>query len=172
MAEPKKSPERTRHPDLWVVEAVRWEFREHESEYQRLFAKKGDKGPGVQLGEQIGAIEVTDRAFAIAVAHHFLDRYAEEAAGRMSLEIHVHPPEKDVEDESAYRVTEEVLEQARKLGVEGDVEAEIKRMARDATPYTHPRANLRHGPYALKVEGNDVVWIGLVDPLRPPRKRK
>ena len=170
MAEPKKSPERTRHPDLWVVEAVRWEFREHESEYQRLLAKKRDKGPGVQLGQQIDRAEVPDRPYAVAIARHLLDRHAEEAAGRMSLEIHIHPPKKDIEDESAYRVTDEVLEQARQLGIEGDVEAEIKRMARDGTPCTHPRANLRHGPYALRLEANDVVWIGLVEP--PPRSRK
>jgi hypothetical protein len=161
---PKTRPERTRHPTLWTVEALRWEFREHETEYDRLLAKKGEKGPGVQLGQQIGAIEVTDRAFAIAVAHHFLDRYAEEAAGRMSLEIHVHPPERDVEDEDAYRVSDEVLEQARKLGLEGDVEQQVKRMARDGTrDYTHRKANLRHGRFILKVEGNDVTWIGLVD---------
>jgi hypothetical protein len=172
MAEPKNIPERTRHPDLWVVEAVRWEFREHESEYQRLLAKKRDKGPGVQLGQQIDRAEVPDRPYAVAIAHHLLDRHAEEAAGRMSLEIHIYPPEKDIEDESAYRVTDEVLEQARQLGIEGDVEAEIKRMARDGTPYTHPRANLRHGPYALRIEANDVVWLGLADAPGGRRKPK
>ena len=119
MLAPKKRPERSRHPTLWTVEAVRWEFREHETEYQRLLAKKGEKGPGVQLGQQINVVEVTDRAFAIAVAHHFLDRHAEEAAGRMSLEIHVHPPEQDVEDESAYRVSDEVLVRARPAGARG-----------------------------------------------------
>jgi hypothetical protein len=152
------------------VEAVRWEFREHETEYDRLLARKGEKGPGVQLGQQIGAIDVEDREFAIAIGRHFLDRFAKEAAGRMSLEIHIHPPGKDVEDENAYQVTDEVLEQARKLGLDGDVEQQIKRMARDGTPYTHPRANLRHGRFVLKVEGNDVTWIGLVD--TPGRGRK
>ena len=140
-----------------------WEFREHASEYQRLLARKREKGPGVQLGERIDRAEVPDRPNAVAIAHRLLDRYAEEAAGRMSLEIHVHPPEKDIEDESAYRVTDQVLEQAHKLGVEGDVEQQVKRMARDGTPYTHPKANLRHGRFILKVEGNDVTWIGLVD---------
>ena len=44
-------------------------------------------------------------------------------------------------------------------------------MAKDATPYyAHRKANRRHGQFALKVEGNDVVWIGLVDPPRTPRK--
>jgi hypothetical protein len=163
VSEPKKRPERTRHPTLWTVEAVRWEFREHETEYQRLLAKKGEKGPGVQLGQQIAAVNVEDRALAIAIGRHFLHRFAEEAAGRMSLEIHIHPPEKDVEDESVYQVTDEVLEQARQLGLEDDVEAQIKRMARNGTPYEHPKANLRHGRFILKVEANDVVWLGLAD---------
>jgi hypothetical protein len=65
-----------------------------------------------------------------------------------------------------------VLEQGRRLGLEGDVEAQIKRMARDGTPHTHPSANLRHGRFILKVEGNDVTWIGLVDAPRTTRKRK
>ena len=170
MSESKTRPERTRHPTLWTVEAVRWEFRQHRSEYERLLAKKGEGGPGVQLGERIAGVDLEDRELALAIAHHFLDRYAEEAAGRMSLEIHIHPPEKDIEDENAYRVTDEVLEQARQLGLEDDAEAQIKRMARDGTPYTHPRANLRHGRYALRIEANDVVWLGLAD--APGGRRK
>jgi hypothetical protein len=98
---------------LWTVEVVRWEFREHETEYQRLLAKKGEKGPGVQLGQQIAAVEVEDRELAIVIGRHFLHRYAEEAAGSMSLEIHIHPPEKDLGDESASRASDKVLEQAR-----------------------------------------------------------
>jgi hypothetical protein len=172
MPAPKKRSERTRHPTLWAVEAVRWEFREHETEYDRLLARKRHKGPGVQLGERIDRAEVPDRPYAVAIAHHLLDRYAEEAAGRMSLEIHVHPPDQDIEDENAYRVSDEVLEEARKLGVEDEVEQQIKRMARDGTPYTHPKANLRHGGFILKLDGNDVIWIGLADPLPGPSKTK
>jgi hypothetical protein len=173
MAAPKERSERTRHPTLWTVEVVRWEFRKHETEQERLLAEKGEQGPGVQLGQRIAGADVEDREFAIAIAHHFLDRYAAEAAGRMSLEVHLHPPQRDVEDENVYQVTDEVLEQARKLGVEGDVEAQIKQMARDGAPYyTQRKANLRHGRFALKVEGNDVVWIGLADPPRGVRKTK
>ena len=170
MKTPKKKGTRTRHTTLWTVEAVRWEFREHGSEHQRVLAKKGEKGTGVQLGETIDRAEVPDRPYAIAIAHHLLDRYAEEAAGRMSLEVHVHPPEQDVEDETAYRVAEDVLEQAKKLEVEGDTEAQIRRMARDGTPYSHPKGNIRHGRFVLRVEANDVVWIGLAEPPRGPRK--
>ena len=116
--------------------------------------------------------ELWDRKIESDARAGRLDRFAEEAAGRMSLEIHLHPPAKDVEDESAYRVTDEVLEQARQLGLEGDVEAQIKRMARDGTPYTHSRANLRHGPYALRIEANGVVWLGLTDAPGGRRKPK
>ena len=121
----------------------------------------------MQLGESLTAISVTDRPFAIAVAHHFLDRYAEEAAGRMSLEVHVHPPEQDLGDANVYTVSEEVLEQARALGIEGDVEHEVKVMARDGTPF---KGHLRHGRYAMRVEGNAVIWIGLADPPKGPSK--
>ena len=167
MKTPKKKGTRTRHTTLWTVEAVRWEFREHKTEYERLLTRKGEKGPGVQLGEGITRAEVTDRPFAIAVAHHLLDRHAEEAAGRMSLEIHLHPPEKDLGDENVYTVSDEVLEQARALGIEGDVEHQVKVMARDATPF---KDHLRHGRYALRVEGNAVTSIALVDPPKRPGK--
>jgi hypothetical protein len=173
MAAKKKRPERTRHPTLWTVEAVRWEYRKHETEQERLLAEKGEEGPGVQLGQQIAAVDVEDRQFAVAIGHHFLDRYAEEAAGRMSLEIHVHPPQQDVGDESVYVVPDEVVEQARQLGLEGDVEQQVKLMARDGTPYyANRRANRRHGRFILKVEGNDVSWIGLVEPPGGWRKTK
>ena len=166
---PKNKRKRTRHPTLWTVQAVRWESRQHETEYQRLIAKKRDKAPGVQLGEPINTVEVPDRPFAIAVAHHLLDRRAEEAAGRMSLEVHIHPPEQDLGHESVYTVSDEVLEQARKLGIEGDVEHQVKVMARDATPF---KDHLRHGRYALRVEGNTVTWIALIDPPKRPGKAR
>ena len=169
---PKERQERTRHRTLWTVQAVRWEFREHESEYQRVLAKMGEKGPGVQLGETIATVDVEDRALAIAIGRHFLHRYAEEAAGRMSLEIHIHPPGKDLDDENVYTVSEEVIEQARALGIEGDVEHTVKVMARDATPFTHPKWRLRHGRYALRVEGNTVTSIALVDPPTRPGKAR
>jgi hypothetical protein len=171
MAASKKRSERTRHPTLWSIEVLRWEFRKHETEHERLTAEPGEEGPGVQLGQRIAGADVEDRAFAIAIAHHFLDRFADEAAGRMSLEVHLHPPLRDVEDENAYMVSAEVIERARNLGLEGDVEQQVKRMARDATPYhSHRKANLRHGRFALKVEGNDVTWIGLADQPRAQSK--
>jgi hypothetical protein len=166
----KTKPERTRHPTLWTVEAVRWEFYEHESAYQRLLAKKREKGPGVQLGQQITAIEVGDRELAIAIARHLLNRYAEEAVGTMSLEVHIHPPGRHLEDETVYQVKDEVLEQARELGVEGNIKQQVQRMVRDATPHPDPQATRRFGGYIMRVERGTVTWIGLVDPLPAPRE--
>jgi hypothetical protein len=57
----------------------------------------------------------------------------------MSLEVHIHPPERELRDESLYQVSDEVLAQARQLGLEDDVEKQVQRMARDGTPYTHPQ---------------------------------
>ena len=50
---------------------MRWDFREHETEYQRLLAKKREKGPGVQLGQRIAGADVEDREFALAIAITF-----------------------------------------------------------------------------------------------------
>lgn len=172
MEDPKTRPERTRHPTLWSVQALRWEFYEHRSEYQRLLAKKREKGPGVQLGQQIAAVDVEDRELAIAVACHFLRRYAEEAAGRMSLEVHVFPPEQDLDDETIYQVRDDVLEQARQLGIEGDIKQQVQRMVRDATPHHDPKATRRFGRYIMRLEGSTVTWIGLADPPGGRRKSK
>lgn len=172
MTAPDNEDTRTRHPTLWTVEAVRWEFREHDAEYEGSVAHKHGLDPGVQMGQRIDRAEVPDRPFAVAVAHHFLDRYSDEAAGRMSLEIHVHPPERDLHDESAFVVLDEVLEQARKLGIEGDVEGQVKRMARDATPFTHAQANRRFERFLLRLEGNVVAWLGLAEPPRGRRKTR
>jgi hypothetical protein len=159
MNPPKTRPTRMRHPTLWTVEAVRWEYR-----------KEGAEGPVVQLGESLDAMEVPDRGLAVAIAHYLLDKHAEQAVGRTSLEVHVHPAEQDVEDETQYEVTDEVLEQARQLGIEGDVERQVKRMASRATPYTHERANLQYGGFALRIWSNKVTWLGRVDP--PPGRRR
>jgi len=92
MTAPETRPTRTRHPTLWTVEAVRWEFR-----------KEGAEGPVVQLGEGLDAVEVPDRALAIAIGHHLFDKHAEKAVGPMSLEIHLHPPEQDAESSDEVR---------------------------------------------------------------------
>ncbi len=162
MTAPTDDDFRTRHPTLWTVEALAWEYKEHEPEGDVLPA------PKIQMGKRIQVAEVPDRPYAIAIAHHYLDRHAEEAEGRMSLEVHVHPPKQDAEG-TQYEVSDEALEQARKLGIEGDVEEQVRRMARDATSL--PQPNLRHGRYVLRAENGVVIWIGTAEPPRGRPKK-
>ena len=126
-------------------------------------------GPGDERGERVESTDVPDRASAIALAHRYLDRHMEEAAVRMSLEIHIRPPQTELKDLSAYTVPPEIVEQARELGVGGDVEAEVKRMARDAILCTHERANLQADLFFLRVERDRVVWMAKAE---KPRRRR
>src|SRR3954463_11168771 len=158
-----------RHRDLWRGEAVRWIYSEFGSVYDLLLAKKGEMGPGDERGERVESADVPDGAAAIALAHRYLDQHVEEAAGRMSLEIHIRPPETELQDLSAYVVPREIVERARELGVEGDIEAEVKRMARDAILCTHERANLQADLFFLRVERDRVVWIAKAE---KPRRRR
>ena len=55
-----------------------------------------------------------------------------------------------------YAVSETALAQARKLGMYGDVDGKLKKMARLAARFTHPLANRRYQNYLLKIDG-DVI---------------
>jgi hypothetical protein len=94
----------------------------------------------------------------------------------MSLEIHVVPPEqlpfgKDPSDFRHYKVSAEARKQAQALGIRGDAEAKVARMARDAAPFTHPTANRRFQRFILRVEQDTVTWIGINDAHSSRRKR-
>ena len=104
-----------------------------------LLASKHERGPGIEQGEELEAAEVPDRAAAIALAHQYLDKHAEEAAGRTSLEIHIRPPATELRDPELYEVPPEIVAQARRLGLKGDVAAQIKRMVWGGRP-EHRRA--------------------------------
>jgi hypothetical protein len=122
-----KSPS-GRHRDLWRVEANRWIYSKLGSRYEQLLARKHDPVTGVQQGEELESADVPDRATAIALAHQYLDKHAEEAAGRAGLEIHIRPPEAELFDPKVYEVPPETVAQARRLGLKGDVTAQIRRM--------------------------------------------
>ena len=117
-----------RHRDLWRVEANRWIYSKFGSRYEQLLALKHDPVTGVEQGEELEAAEVPDRATAIALAHQFLDKHAEEAAGRAGLEIHIRPPQAQLFDPKVYEVPAETMAQARRLDLKGDVAAQIRRM--------------------------------------------
>ena len=72
-----------------------------------------------------------------------------------------------------YAVSPSVLEQARAIGMYGNVEGRIKRMAQAAVPFKHPPASHRFDSYLFRIEGDTVVMIMKFDPSKPmPRKRQ
>jgi hypothetical protein len=142
------------HPTHWAVTALRWtlESRDHE----------------LAIGQEIDTLHVADRELAVAVAHHLLDKHAHEAFGQTGLEIHIMPPAQLPSDKERsgfrnYKVSAEARRQARTLGIRGDVEARVTRMARRAARFTHPVANLRYERFIMRVEGDTITWIGIED---------
>ena len=111
--------------------------------YAQLLASKHERGPGIEQGEELEAAEVPDRAAAIALAHQYLDRHAEEAVGRTTLEVHIRPPARELRRPELYEVPPEVVAQARQLGLKGDVAAQIKRMVGEADLGIDQRGNLK-----------------------------
>ena len=63
----------------------------------------------------------------------------------------------------------ETVVQARKLGIKGDVVAQVRRMVLEATLSSDERGNLQAGRWLLRVERNRVTWIG---PADLPRQRR
>ena len=62
-----------------------------------------------------------------------------------------------------YTVTDEAVVAARRAGVEGDVRARVSRMARRSAPFAHPDGNKRFRRYVLRVEGQTVTNVALVE---------
>jgi hypothetical protein len=159
------SPKNTQpsvHPTHWTVAALRWALKSPEHE--------------LAIGEEIETVEVPDREFAVAIAHHLLDKHAHEAFGQTGLEIHIVPPAQMPSDKEAsgfrhYKVSAEAYRQARTLGIRGDVEARVARMARRAARFTHPIANLRYERFIMRLEKDTVTWIGVQGVERTRRER-
>ena len=142
------------HPTHWTVAALRWALQSPEHE--------------LAIGQEIETLHVADRELGAAVAHHLLDKHAYEAFGQTGLEIHIMPPAQMPSNEEPagfrdYKVSAETRKQARTLGIRGDVEARVARMARRAARFTHPMANLRYERFIMRVEGDTIAWIGIMD---------
>ena len=158
-----KPPEHDRpsgNPTQWTVAARRWTLESPEQE--------------LAIGQDIQIVEVADRELAVAIAHHLLDKHAHQAIGKMSLEIHVLPPQQSPKEPSGfgdYKVSAEARKQAQTLGIRGDVEAKVARMARHAAPFTHPMGNRRFERFIMRVEKDIVTWIGINDADSSRRKR-
>ena len=142
------------HPTHWTVAALKWALKSPEHE--------------LAIGEEIETLQVVDRELAVAIAHHLLDKHAHEAFGKTGLEIHIVPPAQMPSDREPagfrqYKVSAEAYRQARTLGIRGDVEARVARMARRAARFTHPIANLRFERFIMRVEGDTITWFGIED---------
>jgi hypothetical protein len=65
-----------------------------------------------------------------------------------------------------FAVAPAVIEQAHKLGLFGNVEKRIARMARHSAPFTHQAGNRRFEGYVLRIEQGTVVSIQKLDAAR------
>jgi hypothetical protein len=159
------SPKNTQpsvHPTHWTVAALRWALKSPEHE--------------LAIGEEIESLQVSDRELAVAIAHHLLDKHAHEAFGSTGLEVHIIPPAQMASDKQpsgfrGYNVSSEARKQARTLGIRGDVETRVARMARRAARFTHPIANLRYERFIMRLEKDTVTWIGVQGVERTRRER-
>jgi hypothetical protein len=157
----------------WTTDVVVWNSDTRRSLYYRVLGKRTERPQLTALGEIIATAQVPDREAAVAAAHRFLDEFAGEVRGAMSVAIEIAAPEQAVEDERqarlrSYKVSPEAMEQAKALGMRGDVEWELKGIAFHSEPYTHPRANRRYGNLIIRLEGLTVTWVGCADGSSEP----
>jgi hypothetical protein len=160
MTRPSQHGRPSGNPTEWTVAARRWTLKNSEQE--------------LATGEDIETVGAPDRELAIVIAHHLLDKHAHEAFGTVSLEIHVMPPQRAPKEPSGfrhYKISPEARKQAQTLGIRGEVEAKVARMARLAAPFTHPMANRRFERFIMHVEKDTVTWIGINDAGSSQQKR-
>lgn len=152
----------------WTVDVVLWDSDTRQSLYYRVLGKRTERPELTALGEIIASAQVVDREAAVAAGHRFLDEFAHEAHGTRSVEIHISGPEQAIEEERharlrSYKVSPEAMEQAKALGLRGDVEGHLQSIALNAEPYAHPDANRRYGRIIIRLEGLTVTWVGFAD---------
>lgn len=63
-----------------------------------------------------------------------------------------------------YAASQEVVSKARSLGVLGDTEARLKRMARRSAPFTSDVGNRRFMNYVLLIEGGTIKDVTYMEP--------
>lgn len=59
-------------------------------------------------------------------------------------------------------VSDQAVEQARRLGLTGDHKQELEEMARYAAPFTHPDGNRRFDAWWLRLDEGEVTAVGLI----------
>lgn len=62
-----------------------------------------------------------------------------------------------------YDVHPEAIRQAQRVGLSGNVEQEVARMARYSAPFTHPAGNRRYYEFVMRIENEAVVSIAKLD---------
>lgn len=158
----------------WTADAVVWNRGLPQSRYGRLLARRTERPEVTALGKIIASAQVPDREAALAAAHKFLDEFAGEVHGAMSIAIEISAPEQAVEDEQqarlrSFRVSPEAMEQAKGLGLRGDIEGHLQGVAFYSEPYAHPRANRRWGNFIIRLENLTVTWVAFADGSSEPR---
>jgi hypothetical protein len=154
MTKSRKHDRPSGSPTLWTIATLRWALESSAHE--------------LAIGQEIETVQVPDRELAVAIAHHLLDKHAHEAFGKTGLEIHIVPPAQMPSDKEPsgfrhYKVSAEARKQAQALGIRGDVETRVARMARRAARFTHPIANLRYERFILREEKGTIIWIGVTN---------
>ena len=76
----------------WTIDAVSWDSDTRQSLRERVLGKRTERPKLTALGRMIESAQVRDREAAIALGHEFLDRFAHEARGTISVEIRISPP--------------------------------------------------------------------------------
>ena len=160
-----------RHPDLWRVDDNRWVYSEYATPYERLLARSYERVPGIEQGETLETADLPDRASAIELACEYIRRHAEEAVGRTTVDVRIAPPDFDRRG-FHYEVPPEVMAQARRLGLKGDVAAQIRSLIQEADVSSDGRGNLQACGYLLRIERGVVTWIGETDTQRRHRRGK
>jgi hypothetical protein len=157
----------------WTTDVGRWHRDLPQSRYSRLLARKTERPDVPALGEIIATAQLPDREAAVAAGHRFLDEFVGEVHGAMSIAIEISAPEQAVEEERearlrSYEVTPEAMEQAKALGLSGDIERRLQNVALYSQPFAHPRANRRYGDLIIRLEKLTVTWVGLADGSSEP----
>lgn len=64
---------------------------------------------------------------------------------------------------ASYVVTPAAQAEGRMIGIAGDVEKRIGRMAKRAAPFTHPAGNRRFHDFILRIEADQVLGIARLE---------
>jgi hypothetical protein len=152
----------------WTTDVVAWDSDTRGSLHDRVLGKRTERPQLTALGEIIATAQVPNREAAVAAGHRFLGEFAGEVRGAKSISVEINAPEQAVEEERqarlrSYKVSPEAMEQAKRLGLRGDIERHLQGVAFYSEPYAHPRANRRWGRILINLHGLVVSWVGFAD---------